>query len=243
LGFAFSKFDNMFESLKKLLKSGLEPQCYIGGTIPKAVVKLQPKTEQALVKMLKINSALFVYYEGNQGDVEARLKESKKILKKFGREMPHKYSQEWWENRHTYFEMSKELADENVYIHVFDLCVPKGNVLKARDKMNEAAKRFKLGDRISHTLFSATDAYTVALYLEDNEKSRKTLKGFEKEIIKVVHGLNGTIARTHGLGTLYSNKKILENEIGVGSLEILKILKQNLDPNNILNPGVLISGE
>lgn len=239
-GFAFSSFTSMLESLNMLIKAGLEPQCYIGGTLPKAMIKLQPRAEQALVKMLGIDTAMFVYYEGNRAEVDVRLKESRKILKKFGKEMPEKYSREWWQKRHTYFEMSKELADENIYLHVFDFCVPKGKVIEAHDQMNMIASKFGISDRISHSLFSAIDAYTVALYLNDNRKSRKLLKHIEKEAFQVVHDLKGTIARTHGLGSIYCDKTILEKEIGVDGLDIFMRIKEQLDSNNILNPGVII---
>ncbi len=242
LGYAFPTFKDMLGSLKELLKAGLEPQCYIGGTLPKAMIKLQPRAEQALVKMLGIDSALFVYYEGNRAEVDVRLKESRKILKKFGKEMPEKYSQGWWQKRHTYFEMSKELADESIYLHVFDFCVPKGRVIDAHDQMNMIASKFGISDRISHSLFSAIDAYTVALYLKDDRKSRELLKHFEKKAFQVVHDLKGTIARTHGLGSLYRDETVIEKEIGADELDILTSLKEQLDPNNILNPGIIIKG-
>jgi alkyldihydroxyacetonephosphate synthase len=242
LGYAFPSFKKMFEALKELAKIGLEPQSYIGGTMPSVAVKLQSKKEQALVKMLGIEAALFIYYEGREGEVEARVKDAKRLLKKFGKKMPDKYAKEWWEKRHTYFEMSKELADKNIFLHVFDFCLPRGRVLEASTKINEIARKLGLDKRISHSLFSALDAYTVALYLDDSKGGRKVLKKFENNAIRVVHSLEGTIARTHGLGSIYGRKAIIENEIGKEELELLRKMKQILDPNNILNPGIIIRG-
>jgi alkyldihydroxyacetonephosphate synthase len=240
LGYSFKSFEKMFAALKELEGSGIEPQSYIGGTLPKVVVKLRSKTEQALVKMLSIDSALFIYYEGSEGEVKARLKEAKVILGRFGKKMPDKYSREWWEDRHKYFEMSKDLADENLFLHVFDLCVPRSNLLKANLKIKKIAKKMGLDSRISLSIFSALDAYTVALYLDDGQEGREILSRFEEEIIKVTHSLNGTIARTHGLGSLYGTKDILDKEIGKHDLEFLGRMKLILDPNDILNPGIII---
>jgi FAD/FMN-containing dehydrogenase len=240
LGYAFSSFPKMFEAIRVLCKEGLEPHSYIGGTLPKVAVKLQPKTEQALVKMLGISAALFVHYEGPKGIVQTCIKEANTILRKYGKKMPAKHAGEWWQNRHTYFEMNKQLADENIYLHVFDLCVPESRVLDTYKKMEKAATRLKIKDRISHSLFTAPDAYTVALYLKGREESQAVLKEFEEEVIQVVHGYGGTLARTHGLGTLYNSKKILEKEIGVEGLKLLIKMKLSLDPNNILNPGIII---
>ncbi|UCE74364.1 MAG: FAD-binding oxidoreductase [Methanomassiliicoccales archaeon] len=241
-GYAFSSFKKMFYAIKELDKAGLTPQSYIGGTLPSVAIKLQPKTEQALVKMLGIDSALFIYYEGNAEDVKVRLKAAKNLLSGFGKKMPDKYAASWWENRHTYFEMNKELADENIHLHVFDFCIPKDMVLTAYTRMDEIAKKQKLEKRISHSLFSALDAYTVALYLEDSKEGMASLRRFEKEAISEVHNLKGTIARTHGLGSLYSSRAIIEKEIGKDALDLLEKMKRTLDPNNILNPGILIRG-
>ena len=240
LGYAFSSFPEMFNAIKVLCEEGLEPQSYIGGTLPKVAVRLQPKTEQALVKMLGISAALFVHYEGSKVIVQASVKEGNAILKEYGKRMPREHAREWWQNRHTYFEMNKTLADEDIYLHVFDLCVPESRVLDTYKKLEKVATRLKIKDRISHSLFTAPDAYTVALYLEGRSSSRVVLKEFEEEVIRVVHGYGGTIARTHGLGSLYNTKKILEKEIGIDGLKLLSKMKRVLDPNNILNPGIII---
>lgn len=242
LGYAFPSFPKMFEALRDLCGEGLEPQSYIGGTLPKVAVKLQPTTEQALVRMLKIKAALFVHYEGEREIVKTHIKEANGILKKHGKKMPDKHAEEWWQNRHTYFEMNSQLADENIYLHVFDLGIPEDRILSAHKEMKEVAKRLKLNDRISHSLFTSPDAYTIALYLDANRDYQSTIREFEKEVIGIVHGCEGTIARTHGLGSLYGTKDILEREIGKDGLELFGKMKKTLDPNNILNPGIVARG-
>jgi alkyldihydroxyacetonephosphate synthase len=48
----------------------------------------------------------------------------------------------------------------------------------------------------------------------------------------------GTISHHHGVGT--DHRDWLEGEIGLPSIEILRAVKQRLDPAGILNPGVLV---
>lgn len=240
LGYAFSSFSKMFEAIKALSKAGLEPQSYIGGTLPKVAINLQSKTEQALVKVLGIKSALFVHYEGQKGVVGAYIKSAKDILKRYGKKMPDKHAEEWWQNRHTYFEMNRQLADENIYLHVYDLCIPESHVLETHKEIQKVAVRLKIKDRISHSLFTAPDAYTVALYLEGRQESKTILTEFENEVIRIVHGMGGTMARTHGLGSLYNKKSILEEEVGSESLKLLMKMKRIMDPNSILNPGIIL---
>ena len=241
MGFAFSSFSDLSSGITELRKSGLEPQSYIGGTVPEKVEKLQPKSERMLVKLLKIDSALFLYYDGLSGEVKARVERANEILGKLGRRMPDKYALEWWENRHTFFEMSPEIAEEGIYVHVFDLCVPNSAVLKMAEQAEGIAKELELGDGISHTLFGAVDAYTIALYVDDTSEGRSKVKEFEKKVVPLVHSNGGTVSRTHGLGTLFDDKCALE-EIGEDGLYLLKGLKRFLDPKGILNPGIIHRG-
>ncbi len=238
LGFAFSSFSDFYNAICALKDGGVEPQSYIGGTVPSHVEKLQPRTERLMVKLLGIDAALFLYYDGLTEEVEIRRKRASAILGSFGRKMPDKYAREWWENKDTYFEMSPELAEERIYVHVFDLCVPRSNIIELSLKVEEIAEKLGIGDRVSHTLFGAVDAYTVALYVDHDDLGEKVVKQCEKSLIPVVHRYGGSITRTHGLGTLFSDD-VNSLEIGEDGLEMLKRIKSVLDPNGIMNPGVL----
>ena len=238
MGFAFNSFEKLFNSIKLLEEKGLEPQSYIGGTIPKIVNKLQPKSEQILIKTLGIKAGLFLYYEGIKGEVDGKIKRAENILNKFGKKLPKKYAHEWWDNRYTYFEMNPKIADNDIYLHVFDLCIPRSKVLEVSNFVNEISDKLDLKDRVSHTLFCGVDAYTVALYVKNNNDGIILIKKFEKELLKIVQTVNGSITRNHGLGTIFDENSTTK-EIGKDNLIILKELKKIFDPNRILNTGIL----
>ena len=103
------------------------------------------------------------------------------------------------------------------------------------------AQELGIGDTLSHTLFGATDAYTIALYVEDTPEGRQILPACEKAIITLVHAHGGSMTRTHGLGTIFSTE-VMSHEIGDGNLFLLRKLKRMLDPADILNPGIMFRG-
>lgn len=241
-GFAFSSFEDMFAAVTGLRDRGLEADSYIGGTVPPRVERLQPMAERMLVKMLSIQSALFLYYEGPEKDVEARVREAHTVLKRRGTRMPSSYPDEWWGKRHTYFEMSPELASGGIYVHVFDLCVPESKVLSLSREVAGIARDHALGDVLSHTLFGAPDAYTIALYVDDSPEGRTTIGTFQHDLIPQVHDHGGTLTRTHGLGTHFP-ENVAAREIGEGNLLLLRGLKGLLDPSGILNPGIMFGRE
>jgi len=56
-----------------------------------------------------------------------------------------------------------------------------------------------------------------------------------EEIFKLTVSLGGTISGEHGIG--YSQKKYLPIAMKQNELDLMKQIKINFDPNNILNPG------
>lgn len=53
--------------------------------------------------------------------------------------------------------------------------------------------------------------------------------------------LEGTCTGEHGVG--HGKMKYLENELGKGTVDLLRNIKRQLDPKNIMNPGKLVEVE
>ena len=58
-------------------------------------------------------------------------------------------------------------------------------------------------------------------------------------MIERAQRLDGTCTGEHGVG--HGKIKYLVNELGEGTVEILRQIKRQLDPKNIMNPGKLVS--
>ena len=59
------------------------------------------------------------------------------------------------------------------------------------------------------------------------------------EIFDAAIKLGGTLSGEHGIGI--AKQKYLLNEFGESGIEALKAVKRALDPDNILNPGKVVT--
>jgi len=70
---------------------------------------------------------------------------------------------------------------------------------------------------------------------ESMESWKKTLTAALTDLYTAVRELGGTISGEHGIG--HKRKQFLPLVLGEAEIEVMKKIKQAMDPNNILNPG------
>ena len=116
--------------------------------------------------------------------------------------------------------------------------VPRANLAILVEKIDAIAKKYNLqignfghaGDGNLHP--------TCLTDERDADEIKRVEKAFD-EIYDQTLKLGGTITGEHGVGL--AKKGFLEKMIEVPALEVMRKIKTALDPNNILNPGKIIS--
>lgn len=93
----------------------------------------------------------------------------------------------------------------------------------------------------SHSYAQGTNIYfTFVARPSDATKAEATYLKCWEQAMEATLRCHGTIAHHHGIGRLRT--RWMDRELG-GGLEVLRAIKHALDPNGIMNPGVLIPGE
>ncbi len=119
-----------------------------------------------------------------------------------------------------------------------DATVPRSNLATLVDKIDAISKKYNLQiGNFGH----AGDGNLHPTCLTD-ERDADELKRVEKafdEIYDETIRLGGTVTGEHGVGL--AKKGFLEKMIEVPALDAMRKIKQAWDPNNILNPGKIIS--
>jgi len=119
-----------------------------------------------------------------------------------------------------------------------DATVPRSNLAILVEKIDKIAKKYNLqmgnfghaGDGNLHP--------TCLTDERDTEEIKRVEKAFH-EIYEETIKLGGTVTGEHGVGL--AKKDFLTQMIDVPAMDMMKKIKQAIDPNNVLNPGKIFS--
>jgi len=117
-----------------------------------------------------------------------------------------------------------------------DVCVP---VSKLAECILETKKDIEETGLLSPIVGHVGDGnfHTVMLVDTDNSEEMKTCIAFNERLLTRALSMGGTITGEHGIG--FGKRKFLREEHGAG-VDVMRTIKQALDPLDILNPGKLV---
>ncbi|KAJ2931376.1 hypothetical protein H1R20_g5663, partial [Candolleomyces eurysporus] len=185
-----------------------------------------------------VSDTLFFKIQGDQAMVKQTAKLVKDLAKKHGSTSfqfaaTDAEADEMWTNR-KYALMSTIAANPGYRCWTTDVCVPVSRL----PELVQATKK----DLAEHNLRSTIvghvgDGNFHALILFKDEEE---LKAVEDAVHRLVHralALDGTCTGEHGVGV--GKKEYLDEELGEGTVELMRKIKQTIDPMNLFNPGKL----
>ncbi len=120
-----------------------------------------------------------------------------------------------------------------------DTVVPRAKLPELLDFIMEVSKKYKI--RIISYGHAGDGNLHVNILKDDltDEYWNKNVKSAIKEIFMYTVSLGGTISGEHGIG--YTQKEFLPIALSQEEILLTKNIKKTFDPNNILNPGKIIS--
>ena len=115
-----------------------------------------------------------------------------------------------------------------------DVGVPRSHVPEMLDRIAEIAARHKLPVGVFGHAGDGNLHPTYVLDRNDPDAERK-VDAARDEIYRAALELGGTVTGEHGTGL--AKKRWLELQRGARAVEVMRSIKQALDPHNLLNPG------
>ena len=119
-----------------------------------------------------------------------------------------------------------------------DVCVP---ISRLAECITETCKDLEKSDLYCPIVGHVGDGNFHVLFIFDPEKPEQLeeAKALNERIVNRALAMDGTCTGEHGIG--YGKKHFLVAEHGGDAVSVMRALKMALDPQNIMNPGKIVS--
>jgi len=184
----------------------------------------------------KSKCLLFVEYDEKIRSKEKKFKEinTGKIVKKL---QTKEEIAKWWKYRDSSLHYSlKLIKKENRIPHIIeDVAVPLENFPKLFSILNKINKKYKTRSIV----YGHAGNGNVHVRLISKRKKINIIKKIAVEYFDEILKLGGTITAEHGDGLARS--EFIKKQYGSKNYQTFKKIKKYFDPDNILNPGKIIT--
>jgi alkyldihydroxyacetonephosphate synthase len=174
--------------------------------------------------------------DGHRSHTAMVKKEAKKVCRGFrGISLTGQPVKMWEHGRYTDPYMREDLLDYGIIIDTLETSVKWDNLHHVHHSVREYVKsrnQIICMSHSSHFYPQGTNLYFIFIMkLQGPDRYRKFLTGVIDSIVKA----GGSLSHHHGVGKLLS--PWMEKYIGKREMDILRSIKKQLDPKNIMNPG------
>jgi alkyldihydroxyacetonephosphate synthase len=227
---AFDSFDQGFDVAAELLALGIRPTL------------LDLTEEHGSVQM-------YLLFEGYREGVAAQEKRAMQVCAQFGgRDIGPESTLDYWEYRHESGESYKrsvlgqprQVRWDRPQGRSFDylhMALPISRVLEYRRRCDDIMAGSGVRVR-EYAIWSRPELFSMMMSPElgSDDNFRENLARVVEQVLTLAQDMGGVMEYCHGVGVKLNH--LLSREMGVGH-DVLRSLKQALDPTNIMNPGKL----
>jgi len=189
------------------------------------------------------DALLIMVHEGPSGSVDAEIKECEEIAKDLKCDQaPTEAVTNWLKNRN-HVDGWEEYLKQNIILDTIEMAATWDRIgliyHNAITSLNEVDEMLNASAHSSHCYRSGINLYfTFAALASDPSKMDVMYHDCWRRVMEATIEGGGGISHHHGIGRV--RRAYLPAEIGESGVNLLRNLKKTLDPNNILNPEVLI---
>jgi len=187
-------------------------------------------------------AALLIEVDGSERDVPAQMVHIEEVCRREGaREIriatTEAEAAQLWKARKLAFAAMAKVAPT---LYVEDVTVPRSKIPDMVKTISELALKYRLKICIlGHT--GDGNMHPLILTDERNEEEIQRVRLAIDEIFKAALEMGGTLTGEHGIGM--EKIKYMEWELGATGVDVMRKIKQALDPNDIMNPSKVLPAE
>jgi len=227
-GYLFASFETGYRAIQKMFEQRLRPAMLDFGD--------DEETHER-------GAVLYLLFEGNAALVGTEEKLAAAICLADGaKELPRQDAEQFWRGRHEIARrfaqnrrQRRERGRDGFYRDWIHVALPSSQVLPFRRAAQEVVKNHGVllqesGLWVNPELFSMR----LGSQEGDTPNAQLALEDAIEELLRLVQRMGGSMEYTHGVGVKLAPLMVEEHGYG---LEVMRLIKRALDPNNIMNPG------
>lgn len=189
---------------------------------------------------------ILLWHDGSDDEAKRRQRRAMPILRRNGaRSLPARVARSWEHGRFSAPYLRDELITRGVFVETLETATHWSNIAHVHQQVGAAIADAldRIGTpgivqcHISHVYPSGASLYFTYLAAEADDAAAQwvAVKAAASEAIVAA---GATITHHHAVGR--DHRPYLSNEIGDIGVRVLRAVKNELDPGNNLNPGVLV---
>ncbi|KAI9209584.1 uncharacterized protein BJ171DRAFT_453730 [Polychytrium aggregatum] len=149
-----------------------------------------------------------------------------------------KEANELWSVRKRAFFASKHLHPDpnSVSILTTDVCVPPSHLAEILEiTKKDLVESNLIGSIVAHAGDGNFHVFLLTDKLHRDQDQLRRVEEFRDRMAKRALAMDGTVTGEHGIGK--GKMKLLVEELGENAIELMRKIKDAVDPNGIMNPG------
>ena len=250
-GYVFSSFEAGIDATRDMMQSG----------VATAMIRLSDLSETFFYNALDTGGAgadapavfcvMLVGLEGDKPEAGHALERSREIIKKHGGlHMGETLGKSWYEKRFLTPYLRDPMMDRGLGVDTLETATRWSNIVHLHATVAKtienalAANASAPGARgivmahVSHCYRDGASLYFTFAFPRALDREVEQWLAVKKAASDAIIANGGTISHHHGVGT--DHLPWIAEEKGPIAMDILKSLKRQLDPTNIMNPGKLL---
>ncbi|WP_040929428.1 FAD-binding oxidoreductase [Nosocomiicoccus massiliensis] len=221
------------ESISKILSSGIHPS-KMEILDKNSINRVEDFRQLGLPR--DADAILLIEVDGNKKVLHDELNEVKKVLASLNVTnvkiaQTKDEEKELWEVRKL---VSPAIVKSGYTKLSEDATVPLSKIPDMFNKVNELKEKYNLNLVIFGHAGDGNLHPNLIINMRDDDEVKRAEKAID-ELFKFTISIGGTLSGEHGIGTM--KRAYMKEELKEAGLNFQKLIKQALDPQNILNPG------
>ncbi len=229
--------------------------------IPLAMIRLSDANETFFFTAMQMGGGdpsslpqfclMLVGLEGSSASVTAGRQILTQILQSYqGIELGESIAEQWFSQRFLLPYLRDEMLDYGIGVDTLETATRWSKILDLYEDLLNAIKNAILEDEelkpaypivmahLSHAYLDGASLYYTFVFPRSLKNPEKQWWRIKNKAGDVIQAHNATISHHHGVGT--DHKKWISTEKGAFPYQLLYQIKNQVDPQNIMNPGKLV---